>query len=569
MRDHTSLERILSQIDGRGYASYKQLVGTYDLGPFQLAIDHVQVDPFAPPSRMRIIVHPDDAQLPADLTTDRLGQRAVADVLTRRFVDATHRFTPKPSGTGNSGLVSIGQVGQQILERTSVIVARDRIEARVDVGLPAAGRRVRGREAYKLLVSVLPRIADASLVYANLDLQALSDHVTLLRDQEWLRSQLRGRGLIAFVGDGAILPRRSGNSDLPLARDAAVEWHSPDTLRVDFQLPSGRSISGMGIPEGVTVIVGGGYHGKSTLLRAIERGVYPHIGGDGREWVITRADAVSIRAEDGRAVTGVDISALITNLPSGTDTRSFSTTNASGSTSQAANLVEAIEAGASALLIDEDTSATNFMIRDERMRALVPSSKEPITPFVDRVRPLFTERSVSTILVAGGSGAFFDVADRVIALDHYAPHDVTQQARLLSAPRDNNTSMTSAVFTDQRTSRIPKPNSFSGSANRKPSKAGEATIQCASETIDLNAVGQLIDPAQTQAIAHSLDRIAEIIDGELSITELVRAVQDRIDREGLDWLSPFQGHPGHLARPRTHELHAAINRYRGLTLKGT
>ncbi|MGP5390271.1 ABC-ATPase domain-containing protein [Glutamicibacter arilaitensis] len=567
MLDRTAFERTLAQIDGRGYASYKQLRGTYQFGTFRLAIDHVQVDPYAPPSRMRIILGPDTARLPADLTNDAIGRRAVADFLTRRFSDVAHRLAPEPSGTGNSGLVSIGQPGQEVLERTSVVIAPDRIEARIDVGLPASGRRARGREASKLLVSLLPRIADASLVCANLNERALREHVILHRDQEWLRSQLAGQNLVALVGDGAVLPRRSGDSDLPLSGTDAIPFTSPDSMQVEFQLPSGQTITGMGVPEGVTVIVGGGYHGKSTLLRAIERGVYPHIAGDGREWVITRADAVSIRAEDGRAVTGVDISPFITNLPSGIDTRRFSTTNASGSTSQATNLVEAIDAGASALLIDEDTSATNFMIRDERMRALIPASREPITPFVDRVRPLFTELGVSTILVAGGSGAFFDVADRVIALDHYVAHNVTNEARRLTPEhQDDGGNADSRVFTYERTARVPDLGSLARSGNEKPAKARGTTIQFAGETIDLGAVAQLVDPAQTQAIAWALDRIAGLADGRMSVEELVLAVQDHVDAEGLDWLSPFSGHPGHLTRPRRHELHAALSRLRSLGL---
>ena len=321
MRDAETRRRVLAQLDGRGYASYKQLTGSYRIGTVRLVVDHVQVDPYAPPSRMRIIVDREVAGLPADLTDDAAGRTAVSDFLTRRFADAAHRMVPRSEGTGNGGFVGIGRPGQEVLERTSVAVLADRVEARIDVGLPASGRRARGHQAAKLLTDLLPRVPEASLLHRNPDRRALREHVTLLRDQEHLRGLLPGRGLVAFVGDGAILPRRSGDSDLPLTGAAVVPFESPGNLRVTFDLPSGRRVTGMGVPEGVTVIVGGGYHGKSTLLRAIERGVYPHVCGDGREWVITRPDAVTIRAEDGRAVTGVDISPFIINLPSGTDTR--------------------------------------------------------------------------------------------------------------------------------------------------------------------------------------------------------------------------------------------------------
>ena len=565
MRDAETLRRVLAQLDGRGYASYKQLTGSYRIGTVRLVVDHVQVDPYAPPSRMRIIVNREVADLPADLTDDAAGRTAVSDFLTRRFADAAHRMIPRPEGTGNGGFVGIGRPGQEVLERTSVAVLADRVEARIDVGLPASGRRARGHQAARLLTDLLPRVAEASLLHRNLDRRALREHVTLLRDQEHLRGLLPGRGLVAFVGDGAILPRRSGDSDLPLTGDAVVPFESPGNLRVTFDLPSGRRVTGMGVPEGVTVIVGGGYHGKSTLLRAIERGVYPHVCGDGREWVITRPDAVTIRAEDGRAVTGVDISPFITNLPSGTDTRCFSTTNASGSTSQAANLVEAVEAGASTLLIDEDTSATNFMIRDERMRALIPAAQEPITPFVDRIRPLYGELGTSTILVAGGSGAFFEVADHVIAINHYVPVDVTEKAHEIAAAPPSTEA--TEVFNGLRAGR-PGVVSLPPSGTGKPAKARSRTrIQYGRDDIDLAAVPQLVDAAQTQAIAHALDRIGDLLDDRAGMPERIDELLHRIDEKGLDWLSPHRGHPGHLARPRRHEILAAVNRHRGLRVR--
>lgn len=562
MRERNSLERALAQLDGRGYASYRQLSGRHRLGSFTLSVDHVAVDPYAPPSRMRLILDRDLAAIPDDLTRDPRDRVAVGDFLARAFARAARRLVPRPTGTGNSGLVSIGTPGQQVLERSSVLIAADRIEARIDVGLPANGRRIDARNATRLLVDVLPRIAEQALRHPHLDQAALRDHVVLHRDQEHLRDLLPGRGLIAFIGDDAVLPRRSGDSDLPLEQ-GAVPFRSPESLRVTFELPSGREITGMGVPEGVTVIVGGGYHGKSTLLRALERGVHPHIAGDGREWVITRPDAVTIRAEDERAVTGVDISPFITNLPTGADTRWFSTTTASGSTSQAANLMEALEAGTSALLIDEDTSATNFMIRDDRMRQLIPSEQEPITPFLERIRPLLTERGVSTVLVAGGSGSFFDVADHVIACHAYQPRDVTAEARSVVATADS----TSPVFPEPA-ARMLTPESLARPGRGKPPRArGRTVIQFGDEHIDLAAVAQLVDPAQTEAIAHALARIAELtVEGGKPLPELVAEVCRRIDEHGLDWLSPHRGHPGHLARPRPHEIHAAVNRYRRLRL---
>ncbi len=561
MPEHHDLTTLLESVDGRGFGSYKRIAGSHDLGRYRLVVDHVQTDPFAPPSLMRVVIGRDAAGLPEDLVEDHAGRVATADFLTRTFATVADRVAPEPSGTGNGGLVSIGRPGQEVLERTHVLIAPDRVEARLAVGLPASGRRVRGRQASRLLTRVLPAIADEALRHEALDAAALREHVTLHRDQLHLRKQLREAGLIAFVGDGAILPRRSGDSDLPMTR-GAVPFESPASMRVEFALPSGRTVTGMGVPEGVTVIVGGGYHGKSTLLRAIERGTYPHLAGDGREWVLTREDAVAVRAEDGRAVTDVDISAFITNLPSGTDTRRFTTGNASGSTSQAAGLVEALDAGSSALLIDEDTSATNFMIRDERMRELVPGDKEPITPFVERVRPLHTDRGVSTIVVTGGSGAFLEVADHVIAVDSYRPHDATERAHRVAGVAGPSGGTPPDAWPGGR---VPAKGAVPPPRTRKPAKSrGRSEIRLGHETIDLAALEQLVDPEQTAAIARALDALADLFDGRRDLAAAVGELTRRLDEHGLDALAGRRSHPGHLTRPRPHEIHAAVNRYRAL-----
>lgn len=566
------LQDTLHRIDGQGYGTYREIRGTHQLDDFQLAVDKVQVDPYAPPSLMRVVLPPEVVDLPAELISDPSGRTAAGDFLTRRVAEAIREQAGTEGESGKGGAISIGTPGQQVLQRSSVLIAEDRVEARIAVQLPASGRRIRGRHAARILTAELPQIVEAALTGRNLDREALHHHVRLYRDQHALRQLLASAGLVGFVGDGAILPRRAGDSDAPL-QQGAVPFRAPESLRVSFELPSGARVTGMGVPEGVTVIVGGGYHGKSTLLRALERGVYSHVSGDGREWVITREDTSTVRAEDGRAVTGVDISPFISGLPSGADTAHFSTTNASGSTSQAANLVEGLEAGSAALLIDEDTSATNFMIRDDRMRRLIAADREPITPFIDRVRPLWTERGVSTVLVAGGSGAFFDVADHVIALDEYVPRDVTDAAAEIAradAPEpdvDVEPSGQPQVFSDARRPRVPSRTALSQRGKTKPAAArGRTLLTYGRERIDLSAVSQLVDPAQTQAIAYAMDRLAETFDDAVSLAEAITELLRRIDAEGLDMLSPYRGHPGHLARPRRQEIHAAINRYRHLQL---
>lgn len=542
-------------LDGAGYGAYKKLKGAYSESGLTVSIDRVQADPYASPSKVRLILPMKVASIPQHLVDDATGRVAVADFLVRRI-------QADPNRPRN---VHVGDIGQQVLERTHVLVTPDRVEARLLVGLPAKGRRILGRQAAHLLADDLPNLSDDCLRHDRFDpadVQALEDHVALLRDQEALRAQLKSRKLVAFVGNGAILPRAAGDSDRPLAANRATAFESPESLSQTFELPSGRTVTGMGIPEGLTVIVGGGYHGKSTLLRALERGIYPHISGDGREWVISRADVASVRAEDGRPITGDDISPFITNLPTGTDTSHFSTTNASGSTSQAANVVEAHAAGACALLIDEDTSATNFMIRDHLMQRLVPNNKEPITPFVQRVRSLYDATSVSTVLIAGGSGAYLRLADTVIAMDAYRPSEVTARAHEIAL--EGEASDDAGEFHHVTAERVLARGTLS---SRKPPKPrGVSTISVDRSNIDLSAVGQLVAPSQTAAIAAALAWLSKNADGQTPLVDLVARLEQQITEKGLAVLTPGRDHPGHLSRPRGAEILAAANRYRELKI---
>ncbi|WP_129657565.1 ABC-ATPase domain-containing protein [Rothia halotolerans] len=559
MREREQLQQTLNQMDGSGYGAYKRLVGRYDLGACDLVVDHVQSDPYAPPSSIRAVVSLAESSVPAEATATREQRTAVADFLAR---DLAARLAEA------SRDLRITRPGQEVLERSSVVIDGDAVEVRMTASLPAAGRRVKGRAAARLLTEELPRLIEDSALLEGMDRERLDEHVRLHLDQLDLYGQLAERGLIAFVGDGAVLPRRSGVSDLPL--EGGVAFRSPASLRTKFTLRSGRTVTGMGIPRGVTVIVGGGYHGKSTLLRAVERGVYPHLGGDGREWVLTVPDAVSIRAEDGRAAAGVDISPFISDLPSGADTAAFTTANASGSTSQATNLAEALEAGASALLIDEDTSATNFMIRDRAMRELIPAGSEPITPFVDRVRALFDERGVSTVLVAGGSGAFFPVADHVVAMDTYVPEEVTEHARRIAArhaAQDDAAEAPAAGAFARSGERIPARGCLRSEERKPPRARGRETIQAGKEDIDLAYLPQLVDGAQTAAIALLLERVGASLDGETSLGEAVRRALEALEEEGLDSLTGPRRIRGDLALPRRHEVHAAVSRHRRLRVR--
>ncbi|MBO8127429.1 MAG: ABC-ATPase domain-containing protein [Firmicutes bacterium] len=571
MRSSRDLAEILKRIDGRGYKAYKDIQGAYDFGWFTLYIDHVQGDPFASPSRLRARVPQSKAQIPEAWRKNSSRLVALEDYLTRQFARVAGAVARGVKGTGKSGLIAIDKPGQQVLPRTSMVVTPEYVESRFVVGLPASGRRVLGHQAETILCHQVPEIVRKSLLAKNLDSQAVQEHVEVVEDADYIREHLAEQGLVAFVANGSILPRASGISDKPMNAKEAVPFQSPKTLEVTFITPNHGEITGMGIKVGITLIVGGGYHGKSTLLRALEKGVYNHIPGDGREFVITNPNAVKIRAEDGRGVEKVKISPFIVNLPRGVDTDRFSTSEASGSTSQAANIIEALEGGAEVLLIDEDTSATNFMIRDVRMQQLVSKDKEPITPFIDKVRQIYTELGVSTVIVLGGSGDYFDVADTVVMMDEYCPRDVTAAAKQVAeAYRTERIPEGGAGFgTISR--RCPLPESIDPTKGRgkiKIAARGVESIQFGREEINLRYLEQLVDPSQSRAIGDIIFYAKRYLDGSRSIREGIELVMQDIEREGLDVISPYKGqHPGDYALPRRHEVIAALNRLRTLKVQ--
>ncbi|MFP6640797.1 MAG: ABC-ATPase domain-containing protein, partial [Myxococcota bacterium] len=540
MSDHHQLVAQLQRLDRKSYKAYSDLRGEYTFPSFTLHLDHVQGDPFAAPSRIRVRVPQEIAGLPEALMNSRIRSVALADWLARQVNGSMARpappvnqptsnasrprggHGPRGHGSGKSGLISIDVGGQEVLERTAVKLGDGWVEARMEVGLPAAGRRILAGEAIDLLTRRLPAIVEEALIFRDGNQPEARAFVECVENQEAIRSELASRELVAFVADGARLPRRTGASNAPMPPDVVVPFRSPDSLAIEIELPNalpedGRTkLRGLGIRAGVTLIVGGGYHGKSTLLSALEHGVYPHIPGDGREYVVSSRDLAKIRSEDGRSVRGVDIHSFIDVLPSGpakasaadrTRTRSFSTDDASGSTSQAAAIVEAVEAGAKGLLLDEDTSATNFMLRDGRMQKLVHSDHEPITPYVDRVRELFELQGVSTVLVMGGSGDYFDVADCVIMMKNYSAADVTTEARRIAAENDSGRRPEFRGSLEAFSKRCPLAGSLVASRGRRNLKItarSRELILYGEESLDLRHLTQIVDASQTHAIAWAI-----------------------------------------------------------------
>lgn len=554
------LRRVLQRINHKSYGMYKNLAGSYDCGRYMLHIDHVQGDPFASPSRLRFEIRKNNHGFPEEYWQEKHRKLALEDQVLRRFNGFLRKMDRGTMGSGKSGRITTCRTGQKVLERIAVVFSENKMELRFEMGFPARGRSILADEMIKLLFDTLPKLAEGCLFYNKWDAksrQRLQDAVFLADDQKALREELEKRKLAAFVADGSVLPRESGISDLPMK--GAVAFQSPETLRTQICLPHRGVITGMGIPEGITVIVGGGYHGKSTLLKALEQGVYNHIAGDGREYVLSRDYAMKIRAEDGRSVLHSDISMFINHLPNGQDTTDFSTENASGSTSQAANLVEALEAGSRLMLLDEDTSATNFMIRDKVMARLVSDDREPITTLLRHIRSLYERHGVSFVIVVGSSGDYLSVADHVLQMDRYEVKDVTEAAGIICREERIEGQYPAGSLDFPDFTRALKP---AGAGRMKMKAMGTDTVMIDRDTVDVRYLEQLADDGQTVGLAYLMGWILANQRQKTAITSLLDDMYRQIEKKGLQAFIPPNYSCGHPVLPRKQELFACLNRYR-------
>lgn len=587
MKSDKDLRVLLKSIDHKGYPAYKSLAGVYQFGTYVLSVDHVQGDPFASPSSLHVEVSLEQAGFPEEYLQKNCMRIALLDFLTRQLFAQFEQYGFKAKGSGKSGLLSVSRCGQEVLERSACQINGKKLMARFFVGFPAFGRTINAGELEKILFDFLPKCIERSLFYSSLDKRKVEEAVFLAEDQEAVRRILTEEKLAAFVANGSVLPRKSGVSNLPLGDGAdVVRFESPASMERTLELPHRGKISGMAIPQGITLIVGGGYHGKSTLLEAIQAGVYNHISGDGREFVITDDTALKLRAEDGRSIRNVDISMFIRNLPNKKDTTSFCTEDASGSTSQAAGVIEGMESETRLFLIDEDTSATNFMVRDELMQQVIARDKEPITPFLERARDLYGQAGISTILVAGSSGAFFFIADHILLMDCYKPVDITDDVKkVCSSYSSPEISAPDFVIPDFERifpaykrmgarAKRPAPANDSyrarhggadGDRNRrcKVKAFGRESFSLDKENVNVHGLEQLADSEQTMALAYLLRYgLEQVIDGKKTVRQAVQIIWEKLEQQGWE---PFCGSyvPCGLAKPRLQELYGCLDRFRG------
>lgn len=547
------LTATLKKIEKQNYRAYQQIKGQYDFGDYIFHIDYVQADPYASASRVRAIRPWSVTGLQWLTEQSAAYQLAARDFIARQFAELAKQESS----------VSIALTGQTVLDSTAVLFTDQGIELRFRINLPAEGRSVLGKKADNLLTFHLPKYIRRATLDRELNKKALIHHCQIIEDQEYLRAQLDKQGLIAFVGNGSVLPRIAGNCDLPMK--GAVEFRAPSSQQVTIETPNQGAITGLGIKKGITLIVGGGFHGKSTLLSAIERSIYNHIPGDGREMVVSNQAAMKIRAEEGRCVHNLNLSNYINHLPMGKDTADFSTQDASGSTSQAAWLQESIEAGARAILIDEDTSATNFMIRDERMQALVNKGDEPITPLVDRIGQIRDELDVSTMIVMGGSGDYLDVADTVIQMHDYQAVDVTEKAKQViqqhPTERVNECESPLEAFRPRSINRGALQKILADGKFRVSAK-GIDSLRFGKEFTDLRALEQLESSSEINAIGWLWFQLAQMPGWSNNPAKEIDAMLKS------NWFASMPNQ-GDLAKPRVLDVMAALNRMRKTQFKAT
>ena len=567
MKTFHDLQNELNRVHKKPYPAYKDLKGSYRFPSYILAVDHVQGDPFAAPSRLHVRLTGEETGFPKDFWDNEQKRTALADHCLRLFGKQAEKYAFWAKGSGKSGLIAVSSCGQQVLKRSAMRIGEDgSVLLRFEVGFPANGRTINSIELKKILFDYLPDCVKNSLICQNLNRQKIKEALDLYEDQVSLQKICREQGYVAFVADGAILPRQSGVSQKPMK--GAKPFLSPDSMKTKVLLPHKGEISGMAIKKGITLIVGGGYHGKSTLLNALETGIYHHIAGDGREYVVTDPTAFKIRAEDGRSIAKTDISMFINHLPNGRDTVEFSTEDASGSTSQAANVAEALESGVKVLLIDEDTSATNFMVRDEWMARVIAKEKEPITPFLVRARELYEIEGISTILVAGSSGAYFTIADKILQMDCYQAYDITKQVRkiCLTGEEQGFETEKEPFKSAGKSRRLAVRTLERRKGQIKVKQYGKDSFSIGKETVELRGLEQLLDYEQTTTLSYLLKYTLEQMErgrGQKDVNEYLLDTWKVYEEKGMEGILGTQNLPTSFAQVRKQDFYACLNRYRG------
>ena len=563
IQDQDILRRILISLDGRYISSYNEMIGEFDFGDFILSIDFIPDDPSKQPARLRARIALETARFPRDVFNNRSREIGARDFIARAFAGAASRLLNPPAGK-KGPRVYIDRPGQEILETSAVAVGNGFLETRFSAELPVRRDKILGEQAIDLIFNVLPKIIRSALHFKNIDGEGLADWIEANEDADAARSLLAEQGLVAFVADGSVMTGQALREQR-LSGPVLVPFRSPEELAVTLDLPNSGKTRGMGIPKGLTLIAGAGGQGKTTLLKALELGVYNHIPGDGRELVVAVGDTVGIRVEEGRRIENVDISPFYATY-GGVDAKHYSARQASLPVSQAANFMEALEIGASLVIIDEDTSSAELMSRDARHQALIPPGQETVTTFVD-ILPVTRDLFGVSAIISASSGDYLDVADSVILLENFQARSGIEEARRIIAehPSGRIPDMRTPAGRVDRTplSHSLEPDKPSPQDRFRPSSRGY--VQYGGEFIDCTRVTQLVSVGQARAISRAIALVHRFMDSAKSLRGAVEQVMERVDSIGLDTLSGRL--MGDLSRFRAYELVAAINRMKRLKVK--
>ncbi|MDF7807841.1 ABC-ATPase domain-containing protein [Pontiellaceae bacterium B12219] len=568
MKDKKEFYNLLAELDGQPFSGYQKLIGDFDFSRYVIKCAAINLeDEDAAHPVFSIRVPQTISEIPEYLFDTPVRRTAMEDLLLRRISDCISRIANYDQNGIARRHIQVSSPNQKILPRNALLLTKEYIEVRIEITLPfqtiiVDGEplvSIDGEMAQQIFFEDLPEIVSNSLLYCNIDIAEADEHVNNMEDADRLRQYLGASGQVAFVAEGALVTRLTG-SDLPdYERMSPVE--AADELLDEVEVPHSGAVRGFGIPNGLTLILGESNSGRVDLMDAIAQGIYNHVPGDGREHVVTVADAVSIRAEVGRSIQQVDISAFASELLDGGNAASYSTKSAGSFTSQAASTVEALEAGARVLLYDEHSSSSTFLSSDTRVASLLGKSSR--NTLAARARQMVDELGISMV-VAGSSlvAEFIPIADKILKIENFCISDITEEAKALNivAPAPVNDTVNLSTMLSR--SRWVMPSSIDPSIGREDLviETDEVDfLQFGRSLVDLDAVRQIADADQARAIGFVLYYAKlRYMDEGYPMREILDLVDRDLSNEGLNAL--VRDIRGDLARPRRYEVAAAINR---------
>jgi len=562
MKDRKEFYGLLAEIDGKPFAEYERLIGDFDFARYVIKCSKIETAADGEFPVFNIRVPQSIAELPGHLYDSPVRRTALEDLLTRNLCAAAAQIARfNESGWARRNIM-VAEPGQKILPRTSVLVTKEYIDARIRIAMPykvfSSGERlVDGEMARKVFFEDLPEVVSTSLFCCNLDLAEAEEFVNGMEDADRVRQSLSTLGLVSFVGEGSLLAREQ-DSDLP-DYDRFIPFEVAEATCTEIEVPNAGKVTGLGISAGLTVVLGDAANGRKDFMSALAAGVFNHIPGDGREGVVTVSDAVQIAADRGRNVQEVNITPFLSESEYG-NPASFSTPAADSFISQAASVIEALEVGARVLIVDENSSAPAFLTTDARIAGLLGST--PRTSLAQRARQIVDELGIS--LIVGGENLvaeYIPVADTVLKVEGFQVTDITEQAKALNlavppeAPAVNLAPMLAR-------SRWIMPSSIDAAVGSKD-QVIEAidlnAIQYGRSVIELDSVSQIADESQTLTIGLLLyyAKLRYMQEG-YPLREMLDMIDRDLSSEGLGTI--VRDLRGDLARPRRYEVAAALNR---------